>query len=81
MKHPLFAIADSLKNRSCRAIETSAQAGLTARAVDRAYATAPGLKGSDPFPTDRARVEHLFALYERLTTAFLPAIKAKRARK
>jgi hypothetical protein len=51
------------------------------RAVDRAYATAAGVKGSDPFPTDRARVEHLFALYEKLTVPLLPAVKPIRGRK
>ena len=47
------------------------------RAVDRAYATASGIKGSDPIPTDRARVEHLFALYEKLTAPLLPKPKPK----
>jgi len=51
------------------------------RATDRAYATAAGIKGSDPFPTDRARVEHLFALYEKLTAPLLPATKAPKAKR
>ena len=42
------------------------------RAVDRAYRSAP-------FETERARVEHLFALYQSLTTLF-PA-KPKKSRK
>ena len=50
------------------------------RAVDRAYATAAGSKGSDAFPTDRARVEHLFALYEKLTAPLLPTSKPRRGR-
>ncbi len=42
------------------------------RAVDRCYRSAP-------FQSDRERVEHLFALYEKLTSPLLPATsKAKR---
>lgn len=45
------------------------------RAVDRCYR-------SEPFPSDRARVEHLFSLYEKLTAPLIPpAPKAKRTRK
>ncbi len=51
------------------------------RATDRAYATAAGIKGGDPFPTDRARVEHLFALYEKLTAPLLAATKAPRKKR
>ena len=40
------------------------------RAVDRCYR-------KEPFPSDRARVEFLFALYEKLTAPFLPGGKAK----
>jgi hypothetical protein len=36
------------------------------RAVDRCYR-------KEPFPHDRARVEHLFALYEKLTAPLAPA--------
>ncbi len=36
------------------------------RAVDRCYR-------KDPFPSDRARVEYLFQLYEQLTAPLLPA--------
>jgi len=36
------------------------------RAVDRCYR-------KEPFPSDRARVEHLFALYEQLTAPLIPA--------
>ena len=42
------------------------------RAVDRCYR-------KEPFASDRARVEFLFALYEKLTAPLLPATKAKRA--
>jgi hypothetical protein len=44
------------------------------RAVDRCYR-------KDPFPSDRARVEFLFQLYEQLTAPLLPAAKTKRARR
>jgi hypothetical protein len=44
------------------------------RAVDRCYR-------SESFGTDRERVEHLFALYERLTKPLLPmAVRQKRSR-
>ena len=43
------------------------------RAVDRCYR-------KEPFPHDRARLEHLFALYEKLT-APLAAAAAKKPRK
>ena len=41
------------------------------RAVDRCYR-------SEPFPSDRHRVEYLFALYEKITAPLLPAAKPKR---
>ena len=44
------------------------------RAVDRCYR-------KEPFPSDRARVEYLFQLYEQLTAPLLPADRPKRARK
>jgi hypothetical protein len=44
------------------------------RAVDRCYR-------KEPFPTDRARAEFLFQLYEKLTAPLLPATKGKRARR
>jgi hypothetical protein len=44
------------------------------RAVDRGYRR-------EPFPSDRARVEYLFKLYEQLTAPLLPATKPKRTRK
>jgi hypothetical protein len=43
------------------------------RAVDLCYRP-------QPFDNDRQRVEHLFALYEKLTAPLLPASKKKRAR-
>ena len=48
----------------------SAHAALD-RAVYRCYRR-------EPFPSDRARVEHLFALYEKLTAPLAPAAKPKR---
>ncbi len=45
------------------------------RAVDRCYR-------KEPFPSDRARVEFLFKLYEQLTAPLLPpAVKKKRVQK
>jgi hypothetical protein len=44
------------------------------RAVDRCYR-------KDPFPSDRQRVEYLFALYEHLTAPLALEKKPKRARK
>jgi hypothetical protein len=35
----------------------------------------------EPFPSDRARVEFLFQLYEQLTAPLLPPINAKRKRR
>lgn len=44
------------------------------RAVDRCYRT-------QPFRTDRERVEHLFAIYERLTAPLIPApLRRRRGR-
>ena len=43
------------------------------KAVDRCYRC-------EPFPSDRARVEHLFALYEKLTAPLAPTAKPKRKR-
>lgn len=41
------------------------------RAVDRCYR-------KEPFPNDRARVEHLFTLYEKLTAPLVPAAAPRR---
>ncbi len=43
------------------------------RAVDLCYRP-------QPFENDRQRVEHLFALYEKLTAPLLPAAKKRRSR-
>lgn len=66
-------------------MQTAAQAVLDARhvgcadaipdrAVDRCYRP-------DPFPSDRHRVEYLFALYEKITAPLVAAAKPKRRRK
>jgi hypothetical protein len=44
------------------------------KAVDKCYR-------SDPFPSDRVRVEHLFALYEQLTAPLAPSARAKAQRR
>jgi hypothetical protein len=44
------------------------------RAVERCYR-------AESFANDRARVEYLFALYERFNAPLLPAIKSRRRRK
>jgi len=44
------------------------------RAVDRCYR-------SEPFPSDRHRVEYLFALYEKLTAPLMEAEKPKRKKR
>jgi len=44
------------------------------RAVERCYR-------AEPFRSDRERVEHLFALYEKLTTLFLTLKTKARARR
>ena len=43
------------------------------KAVDKCYR-------SEPFVSDRARVEHLFALYETLTAPLAPSVKGPRKR-
>ena len=44
------------------------------RAVDRCYRP-------EPFPSDRHRVEYLFALYEKLTAPLVAAAKSARKRR
>ena len=44
------------------------------RAVDRCYRP-------EPFPSDRHRVEYLFALYEKITAPLVAAAKPKRKRR
>ncbi len=52
---------------------TKAHAELD-RAVDRCYR-------KEPFPSDSARMEFLFQLYEKLTAPLIAAAQAKRARR
>lgn len=44
------------------------------RAVERCYRP-------EPFPNDAARVEHLFALHEKLTAPLLPAPRGRRGKR
>jgi hypothetical protein len=44
------------------------------RAVDKSYR-------SEPFPSDRERVEFLFSLYEKLTAPLLPVTPKERSRR
>jgi hypothetical protein len=44
------------------------------KAVDRCYR-------SDPFTSDRARVEHLFSLYEKLTAPLAPSQRTRTRRR
>ena len=84
--YPASTLADLYDPLSMPAPLAAAHAALD-RAVDRAYAVAHNTTNhesritlTDPFPTDRARVEHLFALYERLTAPLLPT-NSRRQRK
>ena len=67
-------------------------AGRSVRSVDDARAAAQGAPGAgpgggpllpaEPFPSDRHRVEYLFALYEKLTAPLVAAAKpARKGRK
>jgi len=62
---PASTLADLYDPLAMPPALASAHAALD-RAVDKCYR-------SDPFPSDRARVEHLFALYEKLTAPLLPS--------
>jgi len=68
---PDASLADLYDPVSMPPVLTKAHSALD-RAVDRCYR-------KEPFPSDRARVEFLFALYEKLTAPLLPGGKAKRA--
>ena len=70
---PTSTLADLYDPVAMPAPLAKAHAALD-RAVDRSYQRAP-------FPHDRARVEHLFLLYERLTAPLVPATKPRRARR
>ena len=64
-KFPEATLADLYNPLSMNAELVKAHTALD-RAVDRCYR-------KEPFPSDRARVEHLFALYEQLTAPLIPA--------
>ena len=71
-KFPTSTLADLYDPTTMPPALAKAHADLD-RAVDRCYR-------KEPFPNDRARVEHLFALYELLTAplATPPKKKSKR---
>ncbi len=70
LKYPSSTLADLYDPTTMPPILAKAHADLD-RAVDRCYR-------KEPFPTDRARVEHLFALYEKLTAPLVAEAKAKK---
>lgn len=72
-KHPTSTLADLYDPLTMPPDLAKAHAALDA-AVDRCYRPAP-------FPNDRARVEHLFALYEKITAPLASAPTKKRAGK
>lgn len=74
---PSSTLADLYDPLAMPAALAKAHAALN-HAVDRAYAAASGIRASDPFPTERLRVEHLFALYEKLIAPLLPVTKVKK---
>jgi hypothetical protein len=68
---PGSTLADLYDPLAMPAALAAAHAALD-KAVDRCYR-------DTPFPSDRARVEYLFALYEKLTAPLAAAAKPKRA--
>jgi hypothetical protein len=71
--HPSATLADLYDPLFMPPDLVKAHAALD-RAVDRCYRV-------QPFTSDRQRVEHLFALYERLTAPLLPVVVRKQGRK
>ena len=71
-KFPASTLADLYDPLAMPPALASAHAALD-RAVDKCYR-------SDPFPSDRARVEHLFALYEKITAPLAPTAKPRQKR-
>ena len=69
---PTSTLADLYDPVAMPPVLVAAHATLD-RAVDKCYR-------SEPFLSDRARVEHLFALYERLTVPLAPAATTRRKR-
>jgi len=72
-KYPTSTLADLYDPVAMPAPLLKAHQALD-RAVDRCYR-------SEPFPSDRHRVEYLFALYEKITAPLVAAAKPKRRRK
>jgi hypothetical protein len=68
--HPAATLADLYDPLTMPADLVKAHAKLD-RAVDRCYR-------SQPFPSERNRVEYLFNLYQQLTAPLLPAAKGRR---
>ena len=71
--HGTSTLADLYDPLTMPAALTRAHAELD-RAVERCYRP-------EPFASDRQRVEHLFALYEKLTAPLLPATASARRKK
>lgn len=72
-KYPTSTLADLYDPNTMPADLVKAHADLD-RAVERCYRR-------EPFPNDRARVEHLFALYEKVTVPLASAEKPVRRKK
>ncbi len=72
-KYPTSTLADLYDPLTMPAPLLKAHQQLD-RAVDRCYRP-------EPFPSDRHRVEYLFALYEKLTAPLVAAAKPKRGRR
>jgi hypothetical protein len=71
--HPTSTLADLYDPLMMPAPLLKAHQALD-RAVDRCYR-------SEAFPSDRHRVEYLFALYEKITVPLVAAAKPKRKRR
>jgi hypothetical protein len=71
--HPGASLADLYDPLSMPADLSKAHARLD-RAVDRCYRT-------QPFATQRNRIEHLFSLYQQLTAPLLPGPQRRRRRR
>lgn len=70
--HPTATLADLYDPASMPPDVAKAHAALD-KAVDRCYR-------AEPFTSERERVEHLFALYEKLTAPLAPTAAAKKRR-
>jgi hypothetical protein len=69
-KYPTSTLADLYDPLTMPGLLLKAHQELD-RAVDRCYRP-------EPFPSDRHRVEYLFALYDKLTSPLVAAAKASR---